>query len=81
MIRNSLKCFVESAKVSQMKRFSTQQAKQRIQGIIPPICTPFVNEEISWKHLANNIRIWETIGFSGKQSIESNQFGRARFFF
>lgn len=40
----------------------------KIDGILPPICTPFKNqknEPIAWKHLENNLKLWERIPFKG----------------
>jgi len=40
----------------------------KIDGILPPICTPFKNqknEPIAWKNLENNLKLWERIPFKG----------------
>lgn len=53
----------------QFKRFiSTKKAANRIEGIFPPICTPFLpmqNEPISWDHLMFNLNLWEKMPFNG----------------
>jgi dihydrodipicolinate synthase/N-acetylneuraminate lyase len=65
--RNSFK-----KSLTQLKRtISTNEPtphNNRIDGIYPPICTPFLpmkNEPISWKHLESNLKIWEKIPFKG----------------
>ena len=54
------------ASIKTKRNISTNNNK--IDGIYPPICTPFLplkNEPIAWKHLENNLNIWEKIPFKG----------------
>jgi len=43
-----------------------------IKGIMPPIATPFINDEIAYDKLADNIRKWNKTGLSGYVVFGSN---------
>lgn len=56
------------------RNYSTSNLSfERIRGIIPPICTPFAQDQtILWKELENNLAKWEKIGFEGYVVLGSN---------
>jgi 4-hydroxy-2-oxoglutarate aldolase len=43
-----------------------------MRGIFPPVTTPFVNGEISFTHMAENIKKWNTFDLSGYVLLGSN---------
>jgi 4-hydroxy-2-oxoglutarate aldolase len=49
------------------------KSTDRIHGIIPPICTPFAQDQsVLWKKLELNLAKWEKIGFEGYVVLGSN---------
>lgn len=44
----------------------------KIQGILPPVVTPFVNQAVSYTHLATNLKTWNQYALSGYVLLGSN---------
>ncbi len=44
----------------------------KLHGIFPPMVTPFVNQEFSYTHLAENIKKWNAFDLSGYVLLGSN---------
>ena len=45
---------------------------KRLKGILAPICTPFVDQEVSVEHMKNNVRRYRTAPLAGYFALGSN---------
>ena len=57
-----------SYRIKYSLRNKSTDTKNIIDGIFPPICTPFLplkNEPIAWSYLESNLNKWEKIPFRG----------------
>lgn len=48
------------------------QIKQKLSGIFPPIMTPFINQEVAYDKLAENIQKYNDTGLTGYMPLGSN---------
>ena len=47
-------------------------AKMNLQGIFPPITTPFIDEKVAYDKLASNVERWNRTGLKGFVVLGSN---------